>query len=170
METDILTRIKAPVGLRLAPVGRCHIDELSNTMRDADVAELRDCFKISPREALTNPCMGPGWSLVLLDAKGRVICIGGMGISILDDGGEIGVPWLLASDLVEPNRWGFLELSRQLVAEMLRTHQTLFNVCDTRNKAAHRWLQWLGFSLGEPEELDGVLVVPFFININTEEN
>lgn len=165
METDIIARIKVPAGLRLAPVGRCHIDELSNTMRAADVAEMRDCFKISPREALTNSCKNPGWAVSLLDAKGRVICIGGMGISTMEDGAEVGVPWLLASDLVEANKWGFLDLSRQLVAEMRRTHKFLFNYCDTRNTAAHRWLKWLGFTLCEFELCEGQkqAVIPFLI-------
>lgn len=165
METDIIARIKVPGGLRLAPVGRCHIDELAGSMRTADVAELRDCFAVGPREALESSCMGPGWAVSLLDTKGRVICIGGMGISTMEDGAEVGVPWLLASDLVEANKWGFLELSRQLVAEMRRTHPVLFNYCDARNTAAHRWLKWLGFTLCEFELSEGQkqAVIPFMI-------
>lgn len=170
METDIITRIKVPAGLRLVPVGRCHLDELAGSMRAADVAELRDCFAVTPREALEYSCSNPGWAVSLLDAKGRVICIGGMGISTMDDGDEIGVPWLLASDLVKANKWGFLDLSRQLVAEMRRTHHTLFNYCDARNTAAHRWLKWLGFTLCEFEfcESQKQAVIPFIIQ--PEEN
>jgi hypothetical protein len=165
MEIDIIANIKVPTGLRLVPVGRCHLDELANTMRSADVAELRDCFSVTPREALESSCKNPGWAVSLLDTKGRVICIGGMSISTIDDGDEIGVPWLLASDLVEANKWGFLELSRQLVAEMRRTHPTLFNYCDARNTAAHRWLKWLGFTLCEFELSEGQnqAIIPFII-------
>lgn len=65
-------------------------------------------------------------------------------------GAGIGIPWLISTEAIERHPRAFLRICKPLVAQMLDRHQTLINYVDTRNTAAIRWLEWLGFSMGSP--------------------
>ena len=138
----ICRQIELSPGLRLVPVEQCHLIELEGTMRFADRIEIRDLNPgVTVNEALQISAETSTWCVALLDAEDRVICVGGLGISQCGNG----VPWLLGSDFIAKNSFGFLAASRQLVDLMLQQTGTLFNCCDRRNIAARRWLSWLGF-------------------------
>lgn len=65
-------------------------------------------------------------------------------------GAGIGIPWLISTNAIEQHPRAFLRICQPLVAQMMERHQTLVNYVDTRNTAAIRWLEWLGFSMGSP--------------------
>lgn len=71
-----------------------------------------------------------------------------------------GLPWMVTTDDVPFHARGFLRASRAVLANMLERHSTLSNMVDDRNKAAIRWLSWLGFEIGEPVPA-GHLGLPF---------
>ena len=138
----IIESCTIPAGLKLVTVTPAHLAELEAKLRFADRIEIRDlCPGRTTAEVLKTSVETSLWAVALLDSAGRVICVGGLGLSPHG----VGVPWLLGTDLIAKNRWGFLELSRQLVDLMLIQTGSLFNCCDRRNIAARRWLSWLGF-------------------------
>ena len=65
-------------------------------------------------------------------------------------GAGIGIPWLISTNAIEQHPRAFLRICQPLVAQMMERHQTLVNYVDTRNTAAIRWLEWLGFGMGSP--------------------
>ena len=81
-------------------------------------------------------------------ADGRIICMAGVApLSLI---GTTGVPWLLGSDLVPAHRRAFMVETRRMIGRWLALFPTLRNVVDARYAAAIRWLEWLGFTIGEP--------------------
>lgn len=79
---------------------------------------------------------------------GRIICMAGVApLSLI---GSTGIPWLLGSQLVTAHRRTFMVETRRRVACWLMMFSVLRNVVDDRYTAAHRWLRWLGFEIGEP--------------------
>ncbi|MFN4018034.1 MAG: hypothetical protein ACK4JB_22035 [Reyranella sp.] len=79
---------------------------------------------------------------------GRIICMAGVApLSLI---GSTGIPWLLGSPLVAAHRRVFMVETRRTVEQWLKMFGVLRNVVDDRYAAAHRWLRWLGFELGEP--------------------
>jgi len=81
-------------------------------------------------------------------AGSRIICMAGVApLSLI---GSTGIPWLLGSPLVAKHRRAFMLETRRMVANWLLVFGVLRNVVDDRYAAAHRWLRWLGFEIGEP--------------------
>lgn len=60
---------------------------------------------------------------------------------------EVGVPWMLATDLLQNKtaRYALARQSRQWVDDMQSQFPILANITDVRNKAHHQWLTWCGF-------------------------
>lgn len=60
---------------------------------------------------------------------------------------EVGVPWMLATDLLmnKTVRFAFARNSREWVNEMQSLYPILANITDARNTAHHQWLTWCGF-------------------------
>ncbi len=56
-----------------------------------------------------------------------------------------GSPWMLASSAIESAQVPFLRACRPVVAEMRRRYPLLANVVHAENRAAIRWLRWVGF-------------------------
>ena len=87
-------------------------------------------------------------AVTALDSEGRVICMFGVGSDgFLSDRGS---PWLLGSDLVEAHWRLFVRLSRKYLAAILELYPNLANAVDARATTTVRWLEWLGFTVGDP--------------------
>ena len=71
-----------------------------------------------------------------------------------------GVPWMLSSDEVEKRPLTFLRGSIQVVNEMTSHYEALANFVDARNQHSIKWLDWLGFEIGDPVDF-GVFQLPF---------
>lgn len=121
-------------------------------MQAAAGATVLDCLKRGYTESLR--C----WS----------ICDDDHPIAVVGDvmqGIGYGLPWMVTTDDVPFHARGFLRASRAVLVDMLERHSTLANMVDDRNKAAIRWLSWLGFTIGEPipAGVQGLPFRPFFI-------
>lgn len=81
-------------------------------------------------------------------AEGQIVCMAGITPRSLI--GRTGVPWLLGSELVRRHRRSFMLETRRMVAHWLTQFDSLTNIVDARYGAAIRWLDWLGFEIGEP--------------------
>lgn len=146
-----------PSAIAIVPATDAHAVELAPRLRAADIREIAAGSGAAPLEALLVSLRRSteAWAGTV---DGAVACIFGVGpLSLL--GGE-GCPWLLGSDLVERNAFGFARRNRAVVARWLRTYPVLRNYVDARNGQAIRWLGWLGFTLMPPVPY-GVSRLPF---------
>jgi hypothetical protein len=124
------------------------IDPIARSARQADRDEIEEGCGQSIASALT---LGLRSSVAA-----HVIAWGDTPLAAFGDvcyspGAGIGIPWLISTDAIEQHPRAFLRICKPLVAQMLERHQTLINYVDTRNTAAIRWLEWLGFSMGSAE-------------------
>ena len=129
-----------------------HIRTIASRMRAADREEV---FAASGRSPLSALCFSYRHSSLAWTAlfDGRPEVMWGVGdINILTG---IGAPWLLGTDAVEKNFRGFLKISRNWPAQLLSRYTVIRNLVDARNTVSLRWLEWLGFRLYEPMEING---------------
>jgi hypothetical protein len=127
-------------------------------MRQEDKDEIWHLARANPGDALRAGYLGGDYCrTVLLD--GRVVAIFGVG----GKKGEVGIPWMLASELLKEIRKPFLREAKEFLEEMSEGYPLLFNIAWTQNKEHIRWLKWLGFDFGFPEQMgpDGEYFVKF---------
>lgn len=73
---------------------------------------------------------------------------------------ETGYPWLLGTPAIETHQRWFLRQTKLQIAAMLRRHIFLENWVDARNITSIKWLEWLGFTLHDPQPY-GLAGMPF---------
>ena len=132
-----------PEPARVVPAVAAHVEALAPRLREADRREIRAAFG-RPAEAI----LGAGfrnakrcWTVL---AGARPIAMFGVGRRPQP---QIGTAWLLAS--VEFERYG-RQLRREgpyWVDALMIGHEVLTNFVPDENRAAVRWLTWLGFEL-----------------------
>ncbi len=142
------------------PAEVCHVRELLEIgLREADVREVWASSKATPEEALNRSFEGAtvSWS-ILLDGE----CIGMFGVGAMNLLSPVGMPWMLASDMLNDRRaWRrFLRESRFHIARMHEMYPVLVNWIDDRNKASLRWAKWVGFKVFDAEPF-GPFGLPF---------
>ena len=123
-----------------------HIEELAETMSQADVDEVWASSHRSPLESLlfsSTLSADPTTGL----ADGEVMCIFGVSpISIISGSGS---PWLLGSDLIREHFRIFLRGNKEWMKIQQGKWDTLSNHVDARHTLAIRWLKWLEFDFDE---------------------
>lgn len=98
-------------------------------------------------EAMRNKVAASSYALTVLDADGQVICMFGVAASgLLSSDGS---PWLYCSDLVDVHRRLIARLSAKYLAAMLEFYPRLSGWIDACDVVSIRWLEWLGFEVGE---------------------
>jgi hypothetical protein len=125
-----------------------HIEYIAPRMRRADVEEIKAASGKSPREALefSFDRSNEAWALIY---DGKPAAMFGVGwISILSG---MAAPWLLGTDLVQDHYRHFLRGSRWWFARISSGYDVLTNIVDDRNDVSKRWLEFLGFTLDEPQ-------------------
>lgn len=111
-------------------------------MRQEDRDEIWHLARVLPEEALVGGLMSCEYNrTVLLD--GKVVCMFGIG----GTKGEVGVPWMLASDLLLKIRKPFLRECKEFLREMSEGFPSLSNVAWSKNTTHIKWLRWLGFEI-----------------------
>ena len=82
-------------------------------------------------------------------ADGEVAAIAGLCLPSLL--GPIASLWLVTGTPVDRHRKEFLRLTRQRVAEVRKDWPVLVDYVHADYAEALRWLQWLGFTIAEPQ-------------------
>ena len=139
------------------------VSDLSGTMRQEDKDEIWHLARKTPEEALMAAYLGCEFNrTVLLD--GRVACIFGVG----GKKGEVGIPWMLASDLLVKIRKPFLRESKEWLERMSEGYPYLYNMAWEKNTEHIRWLKWLGFDFKVPKPAgpDGEYYIEFYKVMN----
>ncbi len=125
-----------------------HSDIASLKARAADEAELWAGFRHTPHEAAEiGLASSDAWSIFLYGSLAGVF-------GVVPHGTKhgVGCPWAILSPAVEMHPRPFLRASRQEFAKMQEQFYYLINYVDARNTTAVRWLNWLGFTVYEPED------------------
>ena len=123
------------------------IEPIAREARQADRDEIEEGCGQTIASALA---LGLRSSVVAHVIAWRDTPLAAFGDVSYSPGAGIGIPWLISTNAIEQHPRAFLRICQPLVAQMLERHQTLVNYVDTRNTAAIRWLEWLGFSMGSP--------------------
>lgn len=135
-----------------------HLDELALNMRDSDVREVMAMSDRGIRTTLQLSFdMSSRVESCLID--GRVAAV--WGIAPID--GEVGVPWMLGTPLIDLHPKVLISESKRQLRLMLNEFNHLQQWVDIRNEASVRWLRRLGFLFGDPQPigLGGELFYPF---------
>lgn len=142
----------------IIPATHDHIAAIGKMVRAADRDELRASTNHSPEEAMEAGLAYSDQAMTgLID--GVPVCMWGVVRESLVM--NMGVPWMVATSLLDKNAATFLRHCKGPVLAMLGDYDTLINHVDARNVKAIRWLKWLGFKVErEPVEY-GVEKLPF---------
>ena len=120
------------------------VDELVTNLRQADVDELRAWGTTDIRGCVASALER---SVVARTgtADGRVGCV--FGVTPLTLLGDVGVPWMLGTDLVVKHQRVLMRRCRPYIQDMLFLYPHLINFVHAGNSAAFRRLKCVGFSL-----------------------
>ena len=114
-------------------------------LRKEDLAELKAGCSILPSIQLFDSWVASAmrWT-IWIDKKvaGVFGCSG--------KAGQVGVPWLLGSELLTKVPEVFVIDAPKYVDMMQERYKFLFNYVHEENRISTRWLQWLGFKLKDP--------------------
>lgn len=69
------------------------------------------------------------------------------GLSISKPFTDIGVPWMVATDVINTIEISLGRESRNELAEIVEGYELLLNMVYRHNKESIKWLKWLGFSV-----------------------
>lgn len=134
--------------------------ELAVTMREEDKQEIWHFARSSPLDALKN-----GYSLsrrcFTIEWNGKVVAMFG----VVGEIGQIGVPWMLASDELPKIRKSFLKEAKKYLEIVFKDYPVLANYAWAKNTVHLNWLKWLGFTLCDPEPMgvDDELFISFYM-------
>jgi hypothetical protein len=126
-------------------------------MRQADRDEIAAASGRSPGAALAFSLRKSSLAYTAMIDGVPEVMFGVGDINVLT---RVGAPWLLGTDAVTTHYVAFLRLSKGWAQQLLARYRVLMNAVDDRNVVSKRWLQWLGFTLGEPAPL-GEQRLPF---------
>ena len=135
------------------------LEHIVNRMRLADRAELLANHK-DPLEALRMSVEASLWARVLVTEKTeQVLCVFGLG----ELEGTLGIPWMIGTVDIKDHRKDFMRASHSVVETMADGYARLTNLTDARNKAAHKWLRKLGFTIITHPPLASKQGFPFYM-------
>lgn len=140
--------------IEVGPITPEAIDALLPRLRPVDRLELDCMMPGDQRDGLIR--MGERARRARAAYIGSEIA-GIFGISAQGVLSSTGCPWMLATDVIErPDvRRAFVECSPVALDWLAQDFSRLWNVVAVENRAAIRWLGWLGFEFGETITVSG---------------
>lgn len=132
------------------------VTDLSQIMRDSDVAEIYASHHHTPAEALRISMASSMISLTIED-KGKIVGMFGICPEYLL--GKRATIWFLGSDRLHKIEKRFLRNSRMFIDFFLSHYPYLENYTHTENKKAIKWLKFLGADMqqAKPYGIEGEL-------------
>lgn len=137
---------------KIVPARAAHVRYIARNMREADRAEVWAASRKTPGDALIFSLRksSMAWTAIV-NGKPEVM----WGVGDLNILAGVGAPWLLGTDAVEKHYRLFLRQSVNWRNQLLQRYSILRNFVDDRNVVAIRWLEWMGFKILEPIEING---------------
>ena len=140
--------------IEVRPIAPDAIDELLPRLRRVDRLELDCMMPENQRAGLIG--------MAERARRARAAYIGGeivgiFGVSAQGVLSSTGCPWMLATPLIERHdvKREFIAGSRVALGWLAQDFARLWNVVSVANRAAIRWLGWLGFEFGETIAVSG---------------
>ena len=130
-------------------------------LRAADVEEIHASTGLPAAAAVAYSIAVSKAYSVLLDE--RPVVIFGVGPNAPKNGrtdGRTGEIWLVGTEEIEKRPVMFYRVSKRLFPMVCDGYSDLVNFVDARNILSLRWLEWLGFDIGEAKSF-GVYGLPF---------
>jgi hypothetical protein len=125
-------------------------------LRAADKREVIAATGKSPIVALmASVAMGNSF---VAEHDGEPVAV--FGLPIISHLPRFGVPWLMGTDTLDDISVTFGRTSVDIIESWMEQVDEMANYVDSRHYRAVKWLQWLGFSMGEAEP-HGPYGVPF---------
>lgn len=125
-----------------------HIDDaVQINVRESDAREIWRTSLSGPNKAVRRSILASRdvWTARI---DGEIICIFGVAdVSLIT---KTGAPWLLGSDLVEEQGLEFLVKTKKYMEKVKVGYDRLMNYVDADNEVSIKWLEWIGFTVGEP--------------------
>lgn len=141
------------IEISILPATLAHAEQVAPQLRAADAFEIRAMSGSEPLAALRRGLVlsSEAWTGAV---DNRAVCLFGVAPrSILSD---VAAPWLLGTDEIALHAHAFLRRNRAVVTRWRRQYRRLENLVWADNTAALRWLAWLGFTLADSVEINGV--------------
>lgn len=134
-------------GVSFAPVGPGDIEHVAANIREADRIEVYESSRREVLQALTQSTERSERTAVV-QWDGEPVAVFGVGrLSLTSD---VGVPWMLGTDVLTKNAKHLLPYAPPMVSKMMQGHGVLRNLVHDDNKASIRWLRSMGFRMSEP--------------------
>lgn len=142
---------------QIVPATAEHIEAIIPLVRQADIDEFLATNGWSPRRVLETGLRTSTFCCAGL-INGEVVTVFGVAPASMIGGS--GIPWLVGTDALEKYQRTFLRRCGKVVNAMLTVYPYLENYVDARNHTARIWLNWLGFTIDEPQPY-GIKNLPF---------
>ena len=148
---------------KMAPVELGDIEHVAAFIREADRVEVYEGSRRDPLTAMKYSVARSERSAVLRVDEEPVAVFGVGRLSLLSG---VGVPWMLGTDMLKANAKLLLPMAPLVVRKMMQGHDVLRNVVHEDNKASIRWLEYMGFRMGNPVEAGwrGAMFLVFELN------
>lgn len=85
------------------------------------------------------------------EVDGKVVCM--FGVTPCEDHEGVGIIWLLATSEFDKYTKMFAIRCKRVFEEVIKDYEYLFNYVYSENKKSIKWIEWLGFTVHDPEPL-----------------
>lgn len=134
----------------IRPAEICDLYKLARNLRDGDRLEVTS-LGLSPAKALRASFRNAAFRYTAI-IDGEIGAMWGLGCSASMLNFNVGHPWLMTARPVESVPVSFVKVGQRELAKMLQLRRRLEGHVAADYRMACRFLEVLGFSLGEPEE------------------
>lgn len=135
-----------------------HAQAIAPVVRQADIDEVWASSLSTPLRAMTSGIKYSKESFTGFVGD-KPVCMWGVVQESLV--GNIGVPWMIATEYLEKFDRVFIRHCKAQALEIFNRYDTLINHVDARNKKAIRWLKWIGFTVETEAKPYGIKQLPF---------
>jgi hypothetical protein len=132
-----------------------HVDALLALMTPRDLAAFAALGADNPAVTIKDGIAASVHAWCALDGDDP-LCIGGLIPQTLL--GDVGRPWMVSQPGLERHKKALLRESRARLVTLRRHYPVLRNYVACDYPKSLRWLAWLGFTVGEPEQVGSVWV------------
>jgi len=85
------------------------------------------------------------------EVNGRIVCM--FGVTPIKEQEGMGIIWLLATEEFDKYSRMFVVRCKRVFKEVMSKYEYVFNYAHSKNVKSIRWLEWLGFTIQDPEPL-----------------
>lgn len=127
-------------------------DQLTPKLRQCDLDEIEAMAGTSPERALKDSLRLSSHGYAITHQRSGVIAMFGAAPSPLPG---VGIVWMLGSDDIQTFGLGIARRTRRYFDELNAAYPILWNYIDDRNRVSMKWLEWGGFKLLKPVQMNG---------------